>query len=115
MGQAQDCLATRSMRFLKKRPRSYCEVVQSICCTCRYVFEVPQYKDGDVYYCTFRAPPRPRCGTLFLKGEEWGNSVKSFEKGKAAWGAWQRKREVMSFGCCENYRMAKPSDGESIG
>jgi hypothetical protein len=95
------------VRFLKRRPESYIEQERG-CRNCRHVFDRPDDDNGGDYFCTFRAPPRPLCGSstieeLWCDGEGHMSSP-AFEEGMQAWDAWSMGRKVEPWGICDEFR-----------
>ena len=96
-------------RFLKRRPRSYFEQERA-CRNCRHVFVYSDQDEGSTYFCTFRAPPRPRCGSCTMH-ERWDwddkkgrRSDRAFRQGMRLWDLWSRRREVEPWGICDEFR-----------
>ncbi len=101
------------MRTLAKRPKSYRE--QDGCHGCKHCFIESDYDAGPVYYCTFRAPPRPRCGSCAMQAERWDRKDGKTLAGRAwsrafnAWEKWRKGREVQPWGRCEHYEQRPPT------
>jgi len=98
------------MRFLKRRPGSYLEP-WSGCRDCRHVFTYFDHDGGSLYFCSYRAPPRPRCGSSSMH-EMWCNlrgrlSNRSFREGMSRWEDWAEKRQVEPHGICDEFSRPK--------
>lgn len=109
-----------------KRPASY--VVQPACANCKQVFVESDYDSGLTHYCTFGAPPRPRCGSVALN-EAFSDAaplavhideatVEDFRKHEEtvsrpamdAWWRWAEHREVEPNGWCDEYEPAEETN-----
>lgn len=62
---------------------------------CKYVFERDEFDGIPEYYCTYKAPKRPKCGS-HLMGELAGWNSK-------AWLKWSEDRQVYESGICDVY------------
>lgn len=85
-------------------PASYRE--QRACANCALAFAHQEYDCGIQYYCTLRAPPRPRCGSVAM-GETFANAnfedAELFESDMNAWDEWSDGREVEPHGTCDEH------------
>ena len=90
------------------KPKSYQE--NECCHNCKHVFQLQDYDSGSEYFCTFKSPTRPKCGSVFM--QEIFGGMPSFYKtigahNKAwitddkAWDKWSKKRQVQAWGTCK--------------
>ena len=95
------------MRFLKGRPRSYLEPERG-CRNCIHVVPTSRLCDeGSTYFCSYRAPSRPRCGSSSMH-EMWCNprgrlSNRSFRECMRMWKEWSGRRRVEPHGICDEF------------
>lgn len=84
-------------------PESY--GVQDGCYNCAEAFCFSEYDDGNTYYCTHGAPPRPRSGSVLL-GEyhSMGFSEEEQDRNMREWDKWSLGREVKPWGKCGHWR-----------
>jgi hypothetical protein len=90
--------------------------VQHGCHSCRYVFVKREYDEGDTYYCSKDAPPRPICGSIFM--DESFTSAREglditagdrytdkdpFSVALYEWERWSDGREVSCHGICDRH------------
>lgn len=82
---------------------------QDGCHNCNYLFEFVEYDCDDYCYCTYDAPPRPKCGSVAM-GESFsgvrsmGHSrIAGYKRAFDAWKKWSRNRGVESFGICDKW------------
>lgn len=88
--------------------------ILNACANCEHVFQLLEYDEPPLYFCTLNSPARPLCGSLFMNERLWDirkdktfcPKVKSaeFDVNEAAWSAWQEGREVATFGVCDEWK-----------
>jgi hypothetical protein len=95
------------VKFFKRRPRTYLENGRESCRKCKHVFVLEEHDSGGVYFCTFRALPRPPCGSCFMHEGWWNKEGRftdhAFERGMRLWNAWAKGREVNPWGICDEF------------
>lgn len=74
------------------------------CHSCERVFRLDQYDSGSIYYCTFGAEPRPKCGSVAMDGERFSHED-YYEEGGAydKWIEWSKDKEVKPWAICEKF------------
>lgn len=77
--------------------------VQSGCHNCAHVFRMVEYDEGDSYYCTLGAPPRPKCGSIAMGECVMPIGGKAYMAENRAWDDWSDNREVDPSGTCDNW------------
>jgi len=76
--------------------------VQDGCANCRHVFVREEHDHPDELYCTFEAPERPPCMSVFMDecaptpGQPWGYN----DEGHRQWEEWKEGRQVVAQGIC---------------
>lgn len=76
--------------------------IQDACANCRHVFVRQEHDNDDELYCTFRAPERPPCMSVFMDEfksdltQPLGADAESHEK----WEAWKTGRRVVPQAIC---------------
>ena len=114
------------------RPESYAE--QDGCHNCAVVFVKYEYDEGQRYFCTCGAPPRPPCLSVAMKhhktedgrhehyfDENWYESRRricgvkerdelnaGIEKMYDEWDEWKDGRRVEPWGKCNSWEDANP-------
>lgn len=71
-------------------------IEQNGCQNCQYVFKIIEWEKLLGCYCTFNAPPRPKCGYFYM-GEKLGD----WDEDK--WKEWSKNKKVDSYGKCDNW------------
>lgn len=104
----------------RKQPAGY--VIQNACATCSHCFVKTDYDQGPEFFCTFGAPPRPRCcsasmeeaaGDDSLPADTSAWSVEDWRKhteekchpAQDAWHAWAHGRKVAPHGICPKFEV----------
>lgn len=85
--------------------------VQNGCWNCLKSFCMAEWEEGDRYYCTFNAPPRPRCGSCFMK-ESFVEDIDNFDAHYKAWRDWSKDREVQAWGICNEYKINEKEEAK---
>lgn len=78
--------------------------IQTGCHSCSHVFIRREFDEGEMYFCTFGSPERPKCLSVFM-GElpEEYLDIDKFEAYQAAWDKWAHGRQVAPCGICDCY------------
>lgn len=76
------------------------------CATCTHVFIKSEWEEGPEHFCTLGAPPRPRCGSVFMDEAIIDLPEPDQSAAYRAWDAWEEPRRVRDFGLCDDYRAA---------
>ena len=90
---------------MNTKTNKYEYVEQPGCHMCGKCFILSDFDGVLEYYCTFDAPPRPRCGSSSL-GEDfrWDKSKpKQGEDDMDKWEEWSENREVKPWGICKKF------------
>lgn len=87
------------------KPSSYVEQVG--CHNCKHVFERYDYDSGQMHFCTFKAPQRPKCGSSQM-GETWTypDDIKAEAPEMTAWYEWAKGRTVEAYGTCMQWGLS---------
>lgn len=88
------------------KPKSYKE--QDGCHNCELCFVLCSSLCGESYFCTKDAPKRPPCGSVamgegFYTGPDGKFSSKIGKERMREWERWEKGREVVPWGKCDNY------------
>lgn len=99
--------------FVRKRgyPRDTYRA-QDGCANCRHVFERREYEGNDELYCTYNAPPRPPCMSVFMKEHgEWAQNepCRVDHDAHEVWNQWKSERDVLPQGICIFFEASLPS------
>lgn len=94
-------------------PESYRE--QSGCRDCARRFERHEYDSYIMLYCTYAAPPRPKCGSSMMDerfGRAGGTIMSPWNTEQAvsekkAWDEWAKDRCVSPFGICDHWQLER--------
>ena len=84
---------------------------QNCCNNCEYTFEYFDCEEETRYYCNHRAPKRPKSGSIamdesvYLENLSYKEEMKAWKKQEKAWLKWSGKREVESYGLCDNHNI----------
>jgi hypothetical protein len=101
---------------VSKLPKSHRE--QPACATCVHAFVHREYDEGDDYYCTFGAPPRPPCGSVLM--DEWDRHTDSEDYGaylersgaaRETWLRWSEGRGVSAWDICDEHAARETGNG----
>ena len=96
--------------YIPTNPHQYID--QNGCHNCNLCFIMEEYDSGNTYYCLHDAPPRPKCGSIFI-GEgfdfgNFGNDLDEFE----AWEEWAKGKEVNPWGICGKWEEKEIDENE---
>ena len=83
--------------------------LQPGCWCCKHTFCKTEYEESSQLYCKYKAPKRPKCGSVAMKGEAWPLSVrdeKRFTKCMKEWDRWSRPRRVSEFSICDAFKIS---------
>lgn len=103
-------------RAISCRPDSY--ALLPGCHSCKHCFIRHEYEEQDEYYCTFKAPKRPKSGSVAMK--EAGTlsisagGIRRGAKLVAKWRAWSAGRDVRPWGYCAEHHPSEKDDTENL-
>lgn len=92
------------------KPKSYHR--RHGCHDCRYVVVTGDHDEEDSLWCSFDAPPRPRCGSVSM-GEQhgqdvpasrWEEHLKAAAHERVKWLRWCSGRDVDESGRCDEWK-----------
>jgi hypothetical protein len=91
---------------MASKPSSYQEH-KRICINCKHVFVAGDYESCSSYFCAFKAPPRPLCGSVSMGETFCGVEVsdEEFNRKMMEWDDWSKPREVKPFGHCNEFEV----------
>lgn len=87
-------------------PKSY-RVITKRCGTCRRCFVKWDYDDPDIFYCTFKAPRRPRCMSSGMGEVPYPIGGLEYKRADKAWDAWAKGRRCEDAGFCDEWKARK--------
>lgn len=80
--------------------------VQDSCANCAHVFVREEYEGNDELFCTFNAPPRPPCMSIFMgECDPLFKPWKSIDENQEKWDAWKAGRQVATQGICGEWQL----------
>ena len=86
---------------------------QNGCWDCKHCFTKQDYNSCDEHFCTYKAEPRPICGSSITR-EGWKLSdFDEFEKQMYKWDEWCEGKCVTKIGICDKW--GKLSQGGYYG
>ena len=82
--------------------------VQHGCHDCATCFERQEYDTESTLYCTFMAPKRPKCMSVYMDEcvHLYGNQ-KKYTEARDVWDRWAKNREVHPCGICSHWKEKK--------
>lgn len=88
--------------------------LQDSCANCAHVFIREEHEGNDELYCTFNAPPRPPCMSVFMgeyelvRGQPFGFDIDGYRK----WDEWKAGvMQVAVQGICGEW-LARTTDAD---
>ena len=69
--------------------------IADCCANCKYVFELVEFDCNNEYYCSLKAPERPKCGSTYM------NENLETREESDKWNKWRKKRRVEAIGKCD--------------